>query len=63
MIGAIVGFKNFLHVRGVGYKFELSFNNIFIQAGYSHLLKIKLPSFQALSFNKKNTVLRIKSQD
>jgi ribosomal protein L6P/L9E len=63
MSGSMVGFKSFLRVRGVGYKFQLIFNKMMIQAGYSHLLEVKLPFLQSISFNRKSTFLRIKSQD
>lgn len=63
IIGALVGFKNFLRVRGVGYKFQIIFNRMTVQAGHSHLLEIKMPYLQSLSLNKKSTFLRLKSSD
>lgn len=61
IVGAIVGFKSFLRVRGVGYKFQTISNRMTIQAGYSHLLEVKMPFFQSFTFNKKSTFLRVKS--
>ena len=63
IIGALVGFKSFLRVRGVGYKFQIVFNRMTIQAGYSHLLEIRMPILQSFSLNKKSTFLRLKSND
>ena len=60
-IGALVGFKNFLRVRGVGYRFQISANELIISVGYSHTLKIKLPLAHNYTLNKKSTFLRVKS--
>jgi large subunit ribosomal protein L6 len=57
LVGASVGFKNFLRIRGVGYKFNMSLLQLTIHAGYSHLLKINIPPLQSLVVNKKNTLL------
>jgi large subunit ribosomal protein L6 len=58
-----VGFKQFLRVRGVGYKFQLLGDKMTIQAGYSHLLEVRIPFLQSFSFNKKSTFLRVKSNN
>jgi large subunit ribosomal protein L6 len=66
IVGAMVGFKNALRVRGVGYRFNMSPLKITIQAGYSHLLIHKLSQrtcFESLVMNKKFTSLHIKSND
>jgi large subunit ribosomal protein L6 len=63
IIGASVGFKNFLRVRGVGYKFNISSTTLTIYAGYSHLLKIKYPYFKSFVTNKKATLIRGRSVD
>ena len=66
ILGTIVGFQNALRVRGVGYRFDLSFTKITVEAGYSHLLFRNLPllnDFQALMLNKKSTLLQIKSSN
>jgi len=41
LISTSVGFKNFLKIRGVGYKFNVSPTYLTIEVGYSHLLKKK----------------------
>jgi large subunit ribosomal protein L6 len=58
LIGVSIGFKKFLRVRGVGYKFKLSLTTLTIQVGYSHLLKIKVPLFKSFILNKKATLVR-----
>jgi ribosomal protein L6P/L9E len=62
-VGALVGFKNFLRVRGVGYRFQIESNKLIINVGYSHTLQVKLPSNHDFTLNKKFTFLRAKSND
>lgn len=62
-IGALVGFKNFLRVRGVGYRFQILADQLIIHVGYSHTLQVKLPPNQSLTLNKKSTLLRVKSSN
>jgi large subunit ribosomal protein L6 len=61
IIGTSVGFKKFLRLRGVGYKFSISSTKLKVQVGYSHLLKIKIPLFKSFIMNKKATIIRGKS--
>jgi ribosomal protein L6P/L9E len=63
MIGSSVGFKNALRVRGVGYKFAVSSTQLVIQAGYSHILRSKLPNVQSIMTNKKSTLFQLKSDN
>ena len=63
MVGSVVGFKNFLRVRGVGYRFHIGSNKIIISVGYSHTLEVKLPFKHKFLLNKKSTCLRAKSND
>ena len=60
MVGAMVGFKNALRVRGVGYRFDISPLQITIHVGYSHLVSRKIPLLQSLVLSKKATLFRIK---
>ena len=62
-IGALVGFKNFLRVRGVGYRFQIVSKKLIIHVGYSHTLQVKLPLNHYFTLNKKATYLRAKSHD
>jgi len=66
VVGAMVGFKNALRVRGVGYRFDISLIKIIVHAGYSHVLTHKLSRktlFESLVMNKKFTLLRVKSAE
>jgi len=62
-IGALVGFKNFLRVRGVGYRLQIVSAKLIINVGYSHTLQVKLPLNHNFTLNKKLTFLRAKSND
>ena len=62
-IGALVGFKSFLRVRGVGYRFQLIDKKLIINVGYSHSLQIRLPLKHKFTLNKKSTFLRVKSSN
>jgi large subunit ribosomal protein L6 len=57
-VSTSVGFKNFLKIRGVGYKFNVSPTYLTIEVGFSHLLKKKIPLFKSFMANKKTTTLR-----
>jgi large subunit ribosomal protein L6 len=63
IVGSLVGFKNFLRVRGVGYRFQLISKKLVINVGYSHSLQIKLPLKHKFILNKKSTFLRVKSSN
>jgi large subunit ribosomal protein L6 len=63
MIGSSVGFQKFLQIRGVGYTFSISSRNLTIAAGYSHVLKMKIPKFHLLTQSKKETSLSIQSSN
>ena len=43
LIGVSEGFKKELEIIGVGYRFAVSGNNLTIQAGYSHPVKMEIP--------------------
>jgi large subunit ribosomal protein L6 len=63
IVGSLVGFKNFLRVRGVGYRFQIVSKNLVINVGYSHSLQIRLPLKHKFILNKKSTFLRVKSSN
>ena len=62
-VGALVGFKNFLRVRGVGYRFQLFSKKLILNVGYSHNLKVGLPLKHKFVLNKKSNFLLIKSSN
>jgi len=63
IVGSAVGFKNFLRVRGVGYRFQIISKKLIMHVGYSHSLKLKLPLKHNFTLNKKLTFLRVKSNN
>ena len=44
LIGVSEGFKKELEIIGVGYRFAVSGNTLTIQAGYSHPVKLEVPT-------------------
>lgn len=44
LIGVSEGFKKGLEIIGVGYRFAISGNTLTIQAGYSHPVKMEIPT-------------------
>ena len=44
LIGVSEGFKKGLEILGVGYRFAVSGNVLTIQAGYSHPVKLDIPT-------------------
>jgi len=63
LLGAGVGFKRYLRVRGVGYKFELIPSNLLTaKVGYTHLVQKKLPSEFSTRFSRKSKVVRFRSK-
>lgn len=62
IVGAGVGFKKYLRVRGVGYKFELSNGILIATVGYTHKLKKILPVEFYTKFSRKSKVVRFRSK-
>ena len=62
IIGAGVGFKKYLRVRGVGYKFETSSSVLSAKVGYTQLVKKAIPSEFYLKFSRKSKVIRCRSK-
>lgn len=64
LIGSLSGFKRYLRVRGVGYKFSLNSSNkniIIIDVGYSHVLVKGLQTEFRTKFSRKFTKIRVKT--
>jgi large subunit ribosomal protein L6 len=60
IIGNQVGFRRYLRVRGVGYKFGLEGDNILtISCGLSHLIKYQLPPGMSIKFSRKFKMIRL----
>jgi len=62
IIGAGVGFKKYLRVRGVGYKFFLENTLLKINVGYTHIIKKYIPSEFYIKFSRKFKVMRLRSK-
>jgi large subunit ribosomal protein L6 len=62
-VGATVGFKKFLRLRGVGYKFSIKNRILITDVGFTHLLYKKLYAEMFFKFSRKYTVLRTKSKN
>jgi ribosomal protein L6P/L9E len=62
IIGAGVGFKKYLRVRGVGYKFEMSGPALSAKVGYTHLIKKVIPCEFQMKFSRKSKVIRCRSK-
>ena len=62
IIGAGVGFKKYLRVRGVGYKFELQNSFLTAKVGYTHLVKKRFPYDFYIRFSRKAKVVRLRSK-
>jgi large subunit ribosomal protein L6 len=62
IIGAGVGFKKYLRVRGVGYKFERQNSVLTAKVGYTHLLKKRLPSEFSTKLSRKSKVVKFRSR-
>jgi len=59
IVSLISGFKKYLRVRGVGYRFSLLKNNILqIEVGLSYNLQIKLPHIYKTQFSRKFTKIK-----
>lgn len=63
MVGSSVGFQKFLQIRGVGYTFSISSTSLIVDAGYSHVLRVKIPRFHILTQSKKETSLSVQSSN
>jgi large subunit ribosomal protein L6 len=55
--GVSEGYKSELEIVGVGYKFSLSGNSIVITAGYSHPVKLEIPSNLKVEMPSQNELI------
>lgn len=58
ILSVITGYKKYLTVRGVGYKFQKKNRYLTLQIGYSHKINIIIPSDIQMKFNRKFTAIR-----
>jgi large subunit ribosomal protein L6 len=57
IIGVSEGFTKTLEIIGVGYRVELSGNQLVCNLGYSNPIKYDIPSGIEVKLDKKNTVI------
>ena len=62
IVGAGVGFKKYLRVRGVGYYFQLDNGILAAKVGYTHPLLKPVPSEFFTKFSRKSKVIRFRSK-
>jgi len=64
IVGAGVGYKKYLRVRGMGYKFELKPKNLLAaRVGYASPIEKKLPYDFSIRFSRKSKVIRLRSNN
>jgi len=63
-VGINPGYKKYLRVKGVGYRFEINNVNHILSAkvGWSHLLSKKIPSEFKITFSRKSKAIRLRSR-
>ena len=57
----IIGYKKYLLVRGVGYKFLKKKHYLSFQVGYSHKINVLIPSDCKLKLNRKATTIQLRN--
>jgi large subunit ribosomal protein L6 len=61
ILSAVTGYKKYLLVRGVGYKFYNKKHYLSFQVGYSHKINITLPSDFKVKLNRKSTTVQFRN--
>lgn len=64
VLGAGIGFKKYLRVRGVGYNFKWNqeINLLSVTVGHTHPTTIVLPNEFLLKFSRKSKMVRLRSK-
>jgi large subunit ribosomal protein L6 len=57
----IIGYKKYLLLRGVGYKFLKKKHYLSFQVGYSHKINIMIPSDCKIKLNRKATTIQLRN--
>ncbi len=57
VLGVTDGFKKTLEIIGVGYRVELSGNQLVFNLGYSHLIKYDVPTGIEVKIDQRNTLV------
>ncbi len=61
--GVVKGFERSLEISGVGYKAELKGQDLHVAAGYSHIVKLKVPTGVKVAIDKTQTKLSVTGID
>lgn len=61
--GVVKGYERNLEISGVGYKAELKGDELVIAAGYSHIVKLKMPKGIKVVVDKTQTKVSVKGID
>jgi large subunit ribosomal protein L6 len=59
----MIGYKNYLMVRGVGYKFIKKNQYMSLHIGYSHNINIILSSDIKMKINRKTTLIKFQNEN
>jgi len=57
--GVTKGFEKFLEIQGVGYRAEMSGNNLVLSLGYSHNIEVTPPEGITFEVLERNNVIRV----
>lgn len=63
IMAVLVGYKKILNLRGVGYKFKLEKNILFIEVGYSHMLSFLWPRSFKVKFSRKSKGIQVRGNN
>jgi len=61
--GVSTGFTKVLEIQGMGYKASIEGNNLVLQVGYSHPVKMAIPSGLKVSLDKQQVIITIVGAD
>lgn len=63
VFGASNGFSKVLEIHGMGYKAQLEGNNLVLQVGYSHPVKMEIPAGLKVTLDKQQVIITISGAD
>jgi large subunit ribosomal protein L6 len=61
--GVVKGYEKQLEINGVGYKAELKGQDVIVSAGYSHLVKLRIPKGLKVAVDKTQTKVSVTGID
>lgn len=63
VVGVSDGFERFLEIHGVGYRAEMTGNNLVLNVGYSHPVEIVPPTGITFEVLERNNLIRVTGYD